>query len=473
MKFVSTIFLAVIMTLTIFFPNTANAAPVPLRGIVEGFYGKPWTAADREDIMNFCREHNLNAYIYAPKDDPYHRDKWREPYPADKLAELQRLVTVAKSNGIRFTFAISPGLDLHYNGSDGEKDFNLLLQKMDTVYKIGVRSFAIFFDDLKDDKGRHHEDGKKQAEFINRLQDTFHTMHKDIVPLMTVPTEYFYLDMVDGNKIKSYTRDFAETIDEKVIVLYTGDGVVCDGITNSQFHAANKIYNRELGIWWNYPVNDYTMHSNKIKRPAKLALGAIEKLPTENMLAIFCNPMEQAQLSKIALATGGEYANAPTIYNPQSSWNKVIDELFGDLAPAMKIFASHSQHMENSWAKCGPADAPQFASSANILLLNIRKGRTADFTTLESYIAEMENAADTLLTRLPQKYLVECKPQLEQFKRIAQADRLAVNSLKAGKLDPKLNTLRAEIERHAPTAILSELSALKFIDDVLALMKKA
>ena len=75
------------------------------------------------------------------------------------------------------------------------------------------------------------------------------------------------------------------------------------------------------------------------------------------------------------------------------------------------------------------------------------------------------------MTRLPQKYLVECKPQLEQFKRIAQADRMAVNSLKTGKLDPKLPTLRAEIERHAPTAILSELSALKFIDDVLELMK--
>lgn len=459
-----------IMALTLIFPSVTSAAPVPLRGIVEGFYGKPWTAADREDIMNFCREHNLNAYIYAPKNDPYHRDKWREPYPADKLAELQKLVNVAKSNGIRFTFAISPGLDLHYTGNEAEKDFNLLIQKMDTMYKIGVRSFAIFFDDLKDDKGRHRENGKKQAELLNRLQDTFHTMHKDIVPLITVPTEYFYLDMIDGNKTKSYTRDFSENIDKKIIVLYTGDGVVCNGITNSQFSAANKVYDRELGIWWNYPVNDYTMRTDG-KGNSKLALGPIEKLPTENMLAIFFNPMGQVQLSKIALATGGEYANAPNIYKPYESWNNAIDEQFGELAPAMKIFASHSQHMQNSWANCGPADAPQFTSAANAIMLNIRKGRKVDFTTIETYIAEMEKAADTLLTRLPQKYLVECKPQLEQFKRIAQADRLAVNSLKAGKLDPKLNTLRAEIERHAPTAILSELSALKFIDDVLELMR--
>ncbi len=62
-------------------PAAAFAEAIPLRGIVEGFYGTPWTTTDRMDILGFCGEHGLNAYIYAPKDDPYHRDKWREPYP--------------------------------------------------------------------------------------------------------------------------------------------------------------------------------------------------------------------------------------------------------------------------------------------------------------------------------------------------------------------------------------------------------
>ena len=468
MNFFKTIFFVLMMTLI--FSTTACAAPVPLRGIVEGFYGTPWTFEDRADIMKFCREHNLNAYIYAPKNDPYHRDKWREPYPAAQIEELKKLVDTAKSNGIRFTFAISPGLDLHYTGSEGDKDFDLLLKKMEAMYQIGVRSFAIFFDDLKDAKGRHHEDGKLQAEFLNSLQDTFHRRHKDIVPFITVPTEYFYEDMVDGSRVKKYTRDFAENLDEKIVVLYTGDGVVCQGISDEQLDAANKIYRRErgLGIWWNYPVNDYTLRDNG-GRNSKLALGPIVNLPKRNMHAIYFNPMGQVQMSKISLATGAEYANAPEIYDPQKSWSKAIEEQFGDLAPAMKIFAVHSQHMKNNWADCGPADAKYFSTAANSLLVAIRKGRTADFETLESYIEGMEKAADTLLSRLPEKYLKECKPQLEQFKRIAQADRLAVNSLKAKKLDPNLKTLRAEIERNAPNAILSELSALKFVDDVLAL----
>ena len=91
------------------------AEPIPIRGVVEGFYGTPWTQENRIDMLNFCGEHGLNAYIYAPKDDPYHRAKWREPYPQDKLNELAELVKAAKVDGVKFIFAVSPGLDLHYD----------------------------------------------------------------------------------------------------------------------------------------------------------------------------------------------------------------------------------------------------------------------------------------------------------------------------------------------------------------------
>ena len=100
-----------IFLLTLTTQAVTFAAPIPLRGIVEGFYGRAWTFDERADIMNFCRQHNLNAYIYAPKDDPYHREKWRTPYPTEKLDELKKLVEISKQNGVKFIFAISPGLD--------------------------------------------------------------------------------------------------------------------------------------------------------------------------------------------------------------------------------------------------------------------------------------------------------------------------------------------------------------------------
>ena len=442
--------------------SKAEAAPVPLRGVIEGFYGTPWTFEQRADLMKFCRAHNLNAYIYAPKDDPYHRDKWREPYPADKLAALKKLVNTANKNGVRFIFAVSPGLDLHYDGKKGEEDFALLLKKLDAVYNLGVRYFAVFFDDLKDDKGRHHEDGKQQAEFLNRLQENLREKHFDVEPLLTVPTEYYRRDMLkaDGSA-KNYTADFAANLAENIVVLYTGDGVVCDGISDEDFSAACEIYRRDLGIWWNYPVNDYAVTADG-NRNAKLALGAIEKLPARNVQAIFFNPMGQYELSKIALATAGTYAAAPNSYDADTAWNIALENQFGELAPAMKIFALHSRHMENSWAKVGAPDAPDFVAAAN----------AGDLDALSKIVDEMSAAANSLLKNLPPEILAECKPQLEQFKRIARADRLAIKSLRQNSLDPRLKKLRAEIAASEPNAILSEKAALKFVDDTIALLNR-
>ena len=463
-------FLILVLMMTFSMQSVTFAEPIPLRGVIEGFYGEPWKFSDRNELMTFCRENKLNAYIYAPKDDLYHRAKWREPYPAEKIAELKNLIATAKANSVRFIFAVSPGQDLNYKGKKGAADFELMMQKLEAMYKLGVRDFAIFFDDLKDDKGNHH-DGKDQAEFINKVQTELRNNHKDIGQILTVPTEYFLADMEKRpGKVNSYTEDFAKYLDKKIVVLFTGDGVVCDGISAETLTEVNKIFNRQVGIWWNYPVNDYTLTADG-NRSAKLALGAIEKLPAENVQAIFFNPMNQPLLSRIALATGANYANNPANYNPETAWDRAIKNQFGELADAMKIFASHSQHMENSWAKVGAADGKNFNTLAYLVLYNFKAGRQVDFSALESEIDLMEKSADILLAKLPKNILAECKPQLEQFKKIAQADRLAVQCLKTKKLYAELEKLREEIKATEKNAILSEQSAVKFIDDVINLLK--
>ena len=446
--------------------QTVYAVPIPLRGVVEGFYGATWTFEERADILNFCRQHNLNYYIYAPKDDPYHRDKWRTPYPANELADLKALVERAQAYKVRFIFAVSPGLDLNYSGSKGEQDFKTLIRKLESLYQIGVRDFAIFFDDLKDAEGNHHENGKLQAKFLNRVQKYLRTKYKDVAPLITVPTEYFYEDMIKGNKLKPYTRDLAENLDDKIVVLYSGKGVVCPGISDSELAKVNEIFNREVGIWWNYPVNDYSLTPDG-NRNVKLALGAIENLPTAHVTAVFFNPMQQVQLSKVALTTGAIYTNNPAEYNPDLAWDIALAELFGELNIDFKNFAMHSRHMENSWAKCGPPDDPEFNAEVNNILADLKHNRKPDFSTLERRISQIDNSIDRLLYRLPQKYLVECKPQLQQLKRILHADKVAIQSLKAGKLDPQLKSLREEIAANESEAVLSELVARRFIDEVL------
>ena len=307
-----------------------------------------------------------------------------------------------------------------------------------------------------------------QAEFLNKVNAELQKRHKDILPLITVPTEYFFEDMVHKNKLKDYSEDFSRYLDKKIIVLYTGAGVICEGISDDELDTANKIYGRELGIWWNYPVNDFPLNQGD-ERNAKLALGAIDKLPTKNYQAIFFNPMGQENLSKISLATAADYSNSPENYDAEKSWNKAIENQFGDLAPAMKIFASHSQRMNNSWAHCGPNDGEKFNTLAYLVLNDYNNGRKIDSASLEKEIDLMENSADTLLKNLSPKILAECKPQLEQFKLIAQADRLALKSLQEKNLDSKLVQMRKEISERSKTAVLSEQSAIKFIDEVIKL----
>ena len=452
-----------ILFLLILFSINFNITPIPLRGIVEGFYGKPWNFDIRVDMLKFCGEYNLNSYIYAPKDDPYHRDKWREPYPDDKIKELKNLVDIALQNNVHFIFAVSPGLDLHYEGEKGEEDFQYMLNKLDSMYNIGIRDFAIFFDDLSGEQS-----GSNQANFLNKLQNSLDKKYKDVYPLITVPTQYTRNWMIDedGN-IRKYTLEFSSILNRNIIVLYTGDNVVCDGITEEHYQAAKDIYNRDLGIWWNYPVNDYYYADGN--RNIKLALGPIEKLPKAAPSSIFYNPMEQPLLSKISIGTGADYALATDTYDSVASWNKVIEKQFGDLAPYMKVFATHSQHMEVNSAISGPPDAPEFYAKAHQAVLDTKDGKVVDFTELNNLINEMENSANILLEKLPSDILNECKLMLEQFKRIANADKVATLSLKNNKLEPELKNLRQEIKNNESKARVSEFSAVLYIDEVIQL----
>ena len=80
----------------------------------------------------------------------------------------------------------------------------------------------------------------------------------------------------EGN-VKPYTQEFSTLLNKNIIVFYTGDDGVSDGISEESFQAAKDIYKRDLGICRNYPVNDYYLVDEN--RNIKLALGPIEKFP--------------------------------------------------------------------------------------------------------------------------------------------------------------------------------------------------
>lgn len=445
---------------TLFFGGAANAAAsvesfaIPLRGIVEGFYGTPWQQADRLDMLNFCGAHGFNAYIYAPKDDPYHRAKWREPYPPDKTKEIAELIQFSKERQIRFIFAISPGLDIHFEGEQGLQDRLAMKKKLQAMYALGVRDFAVFFDDIQD------KNGKGQSDFLNWIDEQFIAAHKDITSLITVPTEYFYEDMQQAGSIKPYSKAFSQNLNPDILVLYTGNGVVPDGIADQQLLQANTLYNRPLGIWWNYPVTDYIEN--------KLALGPVEKLPRQtNIPAIFFNPMKYEQLSKIALATGADYAKNPKNYKEQKSWEAAIADQYGPLAEDMLRIAEQSQHLENSWAKIGRADGAELRKKMdNYWQLNCQPAAGEE---LIHELLTLRQSAVSLQNNLPPRLLAECAPQLAQMIRIADADITGIQLIRtpedaAGK--KKFCQQMAEVTAHDKEALIAESSARAFLTEL-------
>ena len=446
-------------------PVSASAAPIPLRGVVEGFYGTPWQQPERLDILSFCSQHQLNAYIYAPKDDPYHRAKWREAYPVDKLTELGQLVQAARLQGVRFVFAISPGLDIHFSGFAGYRDKLAMEQKLSAMYALGVRDFAVFFDDIAE------KDGKGQALFLNWLDDHFIKAHPDISPLITVPTEYFYQDMQENGILKPYSHDFATNLSADILVLYTGNGVVSDGIRDDELAAADQLYGRSLGIWWNYPVTDYMEN--------KLALGPVEKLPRQaDIPAVFFNPMKHEQLSKIALATGADYALDPVNYQPQDSWEKAIRAQYGALAPSMQQIAEQSQHLENNWAKVGRPDGEVLRRHMDDywqVFADTAKRQRATQDVLQQ-LKKLSQAVGKLQAELPAATLSEFQPQLQQLQRIIAADKSGLVLLQTRSLRQSDTALLrqtfeqqlSEVREHDKEAVISETAARVFLDELAA-----
>ncbi|SVC03861.1 uncharacterized protein METZ01_LOCUS256715, partial [marine metagenome] len=120
-----------------------------LKGYIEGYYGRLLTWDQRSLILRKLNELNMDFYIYGPKEDIYHRIKWFEQYKDKELANFENFNENCETNGISFYYAISPGLSY---GDDPKSNFNLLTSKISNFLDRGLKNFAIFLDDLENEK---------------------------------------------------------------------------------------------------------------------------------------------------------------------------------------------------------------------------------------------------------------------------------------------------------------------------------
>src|SRR5687768_13246791 len=117
-------------------------------GIIEGYYGKPWTWREREETMRFLAPHGYRFYLYAPKADPHLRRLWREPHPTDTAQELALLAQQCRDQRVRFGVGLSPSkIHLDFN----TKAKAILARKLAFFDELGAVDVALLFDDMRGD----------------------------------------------------------------------------------------------------------------------------------------------------------------------------------------------------------------------------------------------------------------------------------------------------------------------------------
>jgi hyaluronoglucosaminidase len=297
--------------------------PVPLRGVIEGFYGPPWSTTDRLTVIEFLADRGMNAYVYAPKSDPKHRERWRDAYDASEIGAFRALGEHSERHGTRFGFALSPGLDIDYRDA---RDRDTLLAKLAPLLDTGVEWVVLALDDIPNRPGLAVE----QAELAAWLLDTLRRRRADL-QLTLVPTEYV------GTRPTSYLESLATGLPSDVGVMWTGPTVCSPVIRAAHARAwAQALAGRRPLLWDNYPVNDGTMTRSLHLGPYR----GREPDVTDELDGVLCNPMLQAHVSQVALATAADFLCSPEEYDPEASWSRAIAAVGKSRAPALAAIAA-------------------------------------------------------------------------------------------------------------------------------------
>lgn len=297
--------------------------PLEVRGVVEGFYGPPWTHEQRLAVVEFIGTRGMNAYVYAPKDDPLHRAEWRTPYPVEELECFGRLVSRAEAVGVRVAFAVSPGLTIDDAAAD---DRAALLAKCVRMLDLGVDWFLLALDDIP----MAPDLAARQADLANELLDGVRA-HDPHAEVMCCPTEYL------GTQPSPYLVALAARLEADVDLLWTGPTVCSPVITAAD--AASwwaPLAPHRIVLWDNVPVNDGALAN-------RLHLGPYEGRDpaiADHLHGVLLNPMPQARASMITLASAAAFLAAPGAHDTVATWTQAIDDVgTADLRPLARACA--------------------------------------------------------------------------------------------------------------------------------------
>ncbi|KAM6941379.1 protein O-GlcNAcase [Lycodopsis pacificus] len=274
-----------------------------ISGVVEGFYGRPWTMEQRTELFKREQKWGLNTYFYAPKNDYKHRMYWRDLYSAEEAGQLTALISAAKQHDVEFIYAISPGLDITFSNP---KEVAALKRKLDQVRHFGCRSFSLLFDDIETemcaaDKQAFSSFAHAQVAITNAVYQHL----GDPETFLFCPTDYCAAFCTPNVSQSSYLHTVGEKLLPGIDVLWTGPKVVSHNISVESIEEVSSVLKRAPVIWDNIHANDYD--------PQRTFLGPFKDRPTElipNLGGVLTNPNCEFDLNFVAIHTLATWCKA-------------------------------------------------------------------------------------------------------------------------------------------------------------------
>ncbi|MCY0925570.1 beta-N-acetylglucosaminidase domain-containing protein [Streptomyces sp. H27-H1] len=394
----------------------------PVRGITEGFYGTPWTAAQRLAQVEFMGRTKLNRLLLAPGDDPYRTTDWRRDYPAPRAAELRELAGRARAAKVVLAWAVAPGQSMCLASS---ADRAALARKVDAMWDLGFRAFQVQFQDVsytewgcRADRQRYGKGpaaaAKAHAEVAGELAAHLARRYPGAPALSLLPTEYYQ----EGST--PYRTALAGALDDRVEVAWTGVGVVPRTITGQEVAGARSALGQHpLVTMDNYPVNDWD--------PGRIFLGPYagrDPVVAGGSAAVLANAMPQGTLSRIPLFTAADFTWNPRGYRAADSWAAAVVSLAGPDPEAREALAALAGNSASSGL--AQPESAYLAPLAEEFWRARGAGDPAAGDRLRAAFRVLREAPD----RLP-ALADEAGPWLSRLARYGAAGELALDVLQA------------------------------------------
>ena len=290
-----------------------------LFGVVEGFYGRPWSWSAREAWLDFLVQRGFNCYVYAPKTDRHLRDNWHCDWPEDDFQKLRAHASRARKLGLRWGVGFSP-LGIHPRQCE-----DALPERLAQIRRLQADVFWLLFDD--------QEAGDDAVAMQVDIARYCRECLGPEVRMALCPTWYSFDEKLQsryGEMPADYLHELGRLLPREIDILWTGQQVCSPTQPLSHYREMKRIFRRAPLLWDNYPVNDgvstrdflhMASFNGRSWRLGELCAGHM------------ANPMNQAWLSMPPLATLAELYAAADAYDPDTAWRNAL-EACGDTVPA-------------------------------------------------------------------------------------------------------------------------------------------